>query len=259
MIHFFISFILSLLLAIVAYLKKATTKSALFLSFIFSFIITYCGGISSYLILLIVFLGSIIKNILFKKVPDNITKKEGAKDIFQILANVLLGTIFTILYKITNNSIYFIIYASTMAESLSDTLASDIGVHSKKEPLNILTFKKSIPGLSGNISLLGLVASFLGSFLIGFIFYLFKFNLIGFIIIIITGFLGSIFDSLLGATIQVKYKCSCCGNITEKTIHCQNKTNYYKGITFINNDTVNFLSNVFSVITSLLLIKILVI
>lgn len=256
MIYFFISFILSLLLAIVAYLKKAMTKSALFLSFIFSFIITYCGGISSYLILLVVFLGSIIKNILFKKVSDNITKKEGAKDIFQILANVLLGTIFTILYKITNNSIYFIIYASTMAESLSDTLASDIGVHSKKEPLNILTFKKSTPGLSGNITFLGLASAFIGSFLISLIYYAFSSSFIGILIITLSGFLGSICDSFLGATVQVKYKCSKCNIITEKTFHCENKTNYYQGLKFINNDTVNFLSNLIALLLSFILIKI---
>jgi len=135
-----------------------------------------------------------------------------------------------------------------MAESLADSLASDIGVLSKKSPINILTLKKSEPGLSGNISALGLASSFFGSLIIAIIFSIFNFQTSSLIIITLSGFLGAIFDSILGATIQVKYKCQKCSKIVEKKIHCEKETIYYKGIKIINNDTVNLISNVFAAI-----------
>ena len=141
-----------------------------------------------------------------------------------------------------------------MAESLSDSLASDIGVLSKRPPINILTFKKSIKGLSGNISLLGICLSLIGSLIISSIFYIFYHQFSSFLAILLSGFLGTIVDSVLGSTIQVKYKCQKCLQITEREEHCQIKTKYYKGFKFINNDCVNFLSNVSTSIISYIII-----
>ena len=171
-----LSITLSLLLTILAYIKKALTTNALLCAFIFACLITYFGGFISYLILVLVFLGTLIGSKIgaAKRIQINhdIIKKPHKKDTYQILANVGLGTFFIIIYGLTNNIIYLIIYASIMAESLSDSLASDIGVLSKKPPINILTFKKSIKGLSGNISLLGICSSLIGSLIISSIFFI---------------------------------------------------------------------------------------
>ena len=61
-----ISIILSLLLGLIAHLKKALTMPALILAVLFSTLITYFGGITSFIILVVVFLGSIITK-LFNK------------------------------------------------------------------------------------------------------------------------------------------------------------------------------------------------
>ncbi len=254
-----LSIILSLFLSLIALYKKAMTKPALLLACLFSIIITYYGGISSFLILTLTFvlstLASKIKSNERTKLTKDINTKINKKDLLQILANVGLGTLSIVIYAITNKSFYLAVYASIMAETLSDTLASDIGVLSKKEPINILTLKRSQPGLSGNISFLGLTASLIGSLSIASIYLLFNNNIIHFIIIIISGFLGALFDSFLGATIQVKYECPKCHTITEKLNHCDNNTNYYKGLKIFNNDLVNFTSNVFSAILSTFLLS----
>lgn len=255
-----ISIGLSFLLAIVAYLKKAMTNSALLLAFIFSCIITYYGGICSFLILTITFLGTILANKIGKEkrrgINENKIEKSKQKDIFQIIANVMTGTIMTIIYGLTNNKIFLVMYASIMAESLADTLASDIGVLSKKEPFNLRTWKVGEAGLSGNVSILGLVSSLMGSLIIGLIYFLAFKELSTFLIITFSGFLGALFDSFLGAFIQVKYKCSKCGEITEKKVHCNTKTEHFKGNKKINNDCINFLSNIFAGIISFIMKKI---
>lgn len=254
---FIISLILSLLLAIFGYIKKAMTTSALILAFLFALIITYFGGISSFLILVTVFLGTVITSKIRKKerlkINSNTIEKEGKKDIYQIIANVGTGAVTLILYDIYKEPFLLVVYASIMAESLADTLASDIGVLSKKAPINIVTLKRSEPGLSGNISALGLISSFIGSLIIAIVYSIFNFKISNLIIITLSGFLGAIFDSILGATIQVKYKCQKCAKITEKKTHCKKETTYYKGLKIINNDIVNLTSNIFAGIISALI------
>ena len=229
---------LSLLLGSLALVKKALTPAALLVAIIFSFIIAFFGGLTPFIILVIVFLGSIITKLFNKK---QIKEK---RKLIQIISNVGLPTLSIILFHLEKKDIYLLIYASIMAESLADTLASDIGILSKKDPINILTWHRSPKGLSGNISLLGLFSSLIGSILISLIYFIgIKNDLISSLIILLSGFIGSLIDSFLGALLQVKYKCSKCKKITEKRKHCNQKTNYYQGIKWIDNNMVNLLSN----------------
>lgn len=254
------SIILSFILALFAYLKKAMTLPALTLAFIFSIIISYYGGILAFIILTTVFLSTAltkkIKTTTRQKINESTTEKNGAKDIFQIIANVATGVIFIIIYHFTNNKVFLVSYACIMAESMADSLASDIGVLSKKEPINIITLKPSSRGLSGNISMLGLISSLIGSLIIGIIFTLFNQNLKYLVIILISSFMGTIIDSILGATIQVKFKCSKCQQITEKNEHCHQKTVYLTGLKIFNNDLVNLSSNILTGLISLLILTI---
>lgn len=233
-----ISILLSLLLGGMAYLKKALTIPALILAVIFSIIISYYGGLTSFIILVTVFLGSIITKLFQKE------KKKQSRNIIQIICNVGIPALSIIIYGLTRNNIYLLIYAAVMSESLADTLASDIGKLSKKEPVNILTWKRSKKGLSGNVSMLGLFSALIGSILIGIIYYIgMEQNFLSFVIIVLSGFLGSIIDSILGAIIQVKYQCQKCKEIVETKVHCQKTTIFYKGIKVIDNNMVNFLTN----------------
>ncbi len=234
------SIILSLLLGLLAFLKKALTYPAGILALIFAFIITYYGGLSAFIILSSVFIGSIITKLFNSK------QKGKKRRLIQIISNVGVATLAIILFKITSNDLYLLIYAAVMAESLADTLASDIGMLSKKEPINILTWEKSLKGLSGNITLLGLISSLVGAIIISIIYFIgIKASLRDALIIIISGFIGSLIDSFLGATIEVKYKCSKCKKITERKEHCGKKTSYYQGIKWVDNNLVNLLSNFF--------------
>ena len=52
------------------------------------------------------------------------------------------------------------------------------------------------------------------------------------------------FDSFLGATVQAQFKCSVCGKVTERIIHCNNNTKHTKGINWLNNDLVNLLAGI---------------
>lgn len=256
MSNYFISLLLTLLLIFIAICKKALTIPAIILSGICSFIICLLGGLPCFIILTSTFILAEFASSFHKKddIKKSINEKTGKRDFEQILLNVVPATLVLIIWSVTKNKIFLVIYASTCAEVLADTLGSDIGILSKKTPINIITLKKSFPGLSGNITLLGLFSELIGAGCIGIIYYfMINNNIIELTIIILSGFLGGLFDSFLGAIGQIKYKCTICQIITEKKVHCDKNTKYYCGIKWIDNDIVNLFSNIFSISLSLIL------
>jgi uncharacterized membrane protein len=74
------------------------------------------------------------------------------------------------------------------------------------------------------------------------------------VIICFTGLLSNLFDSLLGATLQVRFRCSRCDTLTERTSHCAAPTTYHSGIHILTNDGVNFGASVFSALTAYVLL-----
>ena len=126
---------------------------------------------------------------------------------------------------------------------MADTTATEIGMLSHSPPRLIYNpFKKVEKGLSGGVTLLGLLSSLIvSSLFIGFAMILMQVTDISFLISILLGsFFGNITDSLLGALLQGKYKCTVCGKVVESSFHCGTDTEKIQGFSWINNHTVNF-------------------
>jgi uncharacterized membrane protein len=99
------------------------------------------------------------------------------------------------------------------------------------------------------VSLAGTVASVAGTLFIALLAFAGNRTSIGDVSIVwpvfIGGFVGALADSLLGATIQSRRWCGTCRRETERTVHdCGAATTPQRGLVWINNDVVNFVSTI---------------
>ncbi len=240
----YIAVLLPSLLALFALYKNKITVSGTIAAWIMGIIITYVGGIYAFIALALTFFLTILSDKLKKKDRDE------KRTIYQMFSNVLTATCALIIYYFKQSEIFIVMYYAVMGGSLADTLASSIGSLAKGKNINPLTFKKMNKGESGAVSSLGLSASFLGGFVIGAVYYLSGGDIVNYLIIIIMSALDSYADSVMGAYLQGKYKCSKCNKISEYKEHCGEKTTLIRGFNFINNDIVNLLSNIIVFITT---------
>jgi uncharacterized protein (TIGR00297 family) len=200
-------------------------------------------------------------------------EKTSQRDALQVLSNDIVPLSFGMLYfmqvilpklAIENNvfsittdptSTYFITVFVAFAVHTADTWATEIGILSKKTPRSIINpFKTVSPGTSGGITILGSIASLLGSGLIALCYIILGIAfsshvdiirlLANGLLILISGFLGAMIDSLEGMTIQGIYFCEICQKETEKNPHrrCGNHTYLKRGFKIVNNDIVNLSS-----------------
>ncbi len=124
------------------------------------------------------------------------------------------------------------------------------------------------PGVSGGVTLLGELSSFLGSstialtylgiqYLLKSLGYINSVNTWLTVIVLVLGYLGEVLDSIFGALFQPKYRCPRCGVMTDREVHvCGERTIRIMGSYDLENEDVNLLVSaviVASSITALLL------
>jgi uncharacterized protein (TIGR00297 family) len=174
-----------------------------------------------------------------------------------VLANGSLCAVFAVAYGMSTYRPFLWAYIGAVSTSMADTLATEFGLLNPHEPRLITDLGRKIPaGTSGGVSPYGEGASLLGSTLLSAVAWFVGFGSKGSIVPIlglVSGFLGSTFDSLLGATIQVKFVCEVCGRTVEKRVHCGRAASPASGLRFMDNNLVNFLATLFGAASCVIL------
>ncbi|MEJ2635738.1 MAG: DUF92 domain-containing protein [Calditrichia bacterium] len=182
---------------------------------------------------------------------DLIFEKGSRRDYAQVFANGGVAGLLMIAYVLFPDPVFYLLYLGSLAAAMADTWATEIGVLIGQQPRLIYNLKPVPSGTSGGITFAGLFGGLLGAFILSLSGSFFLPNpeiasvYIALAVISLGGLLGSLVDSLLGATLQVQYVCSVCGKVTEKRVHCNGtQTSSVKGLSWMNNDTVNLANTV---------------
>lgn len=239
------TFLTGLLLGIAVFLPVFLSRSidlygSLFaLGMVVSF---YClGGVFALAVLLLAYGTIALISVLRKKL---LGKTEHGRGFLQILINGGFGTLAMLAYGVTGHRGLLIVSLVAIGGCFVDSVSSDVGTLSKKAPYDLLRRKAVPAGLSGGISLLGTLCALLASACIAAA-TVWQLSLHWTDGLILTGLMfgQSLLDSLLGSGLQVKYRCSTCGCLTEKKNHCRQNTQYHSGLTWMDNNMVNLLSS----------------
>ncbi|MCX6804271.1 MAG: DUF92 domain-containing protein [Candidatus Diapherotrites archaeon] len=133
-------------------------------------------------------------------------KKHEKRNILNVLGNsspalVMLALIFVFPQ---NSHILELAFFGAVSAALADTLSSEIGFYSKKQPVMITTFKKVAKGTDGGITLLGEYAALFGGIVIAIIYFAAGGSIIESVLILFAGLVGSNVDSVFGGVFETK-------------------------------------------------------
>ncbi len=211
LIGFLINFFLILVFYRIPIMTKNGWISAGILGTILWTSLSWQGWLS---VLAYLILGSIVTKIGYKyKNRKGIAEKRGGKrGPENVWGSAATGLFFAICIKlnITDKILLEVAFASSFAAKLADTFGSEIGKRFGSKTFLITNFEKVSKGTEGGISLEGTFASFLGSILMTSIMFLLGIIRLKsqFYIASISGFIATIFESLIGAKFQEKYNLS---------------------------------------------------
>ena len=186
------------------------------------------------------------------------------RDLGQVLANAGFGALLALAYAFQPDALLLAGFVGAMATVTGDTWATELGVLSRRPPRSITTWKRVEPGTSGGVSARGTLASLAGSLTIGLAVWCFlaldrawggaaieRAGTMGagwaaFLVLTaaLGGMAGSLFDSLLGATVQGIYYSQSRAKETEKRLETDGSLNrHVRGWRWLGNDWVNLFSS----------------
>lgn len=258
---------ISVLIGALAYWRKSLSKSGVLGAILVGTTIFGLGGWVWGLLLIAFFvLSSALSHFkaAAKEVVTEKFDKGGRRDLGQTLANGGVGALIAIAFFGLPDPLWMAAFAGAMATVNADTWATELGVLSRRPPRLITSGQVVEPGTSGGISLLGTAATLAGALAMG---------LIAVLLVLVDGLLGgpvnallgesgiwggvrlippallgglagSLFDSLLGATVQAIYYSPRRGKETEKKIDPDGTPNeHQRGWPWLTNDWVNAISS----------------
>jgi len=236
-----------LVIAVVAHTLRLLTAGGAAATFLMAAIIFGIGGWLWTLPILVFFLASSFLSKLGgkrKRQYELLYEKSNMRDAGQVIANGGVATVLVVLwYMFPSMAFVYTGFVGAIAAATADTWGTEIGTLAGGTPRSIVSLKNVEKGTSGGVSVIGLAGGVLGAALIAATAMLFpQPQAIGNFaaVMVAAGLVGTLTDSLLGATLQAQFHCANCGKTTERRDHCSTSTRLVRGLRWMNNDVVNF-------------------
>jgi uncharacterized protein (TIGR00297 family) len=174
-----------------------------------------------------------------------IVQKGGPRDASQVLANGGVFAAGAALSASGGDGFWAVAGLGALSASAADTWATEIGTLSDAAPRSVATWRRVPVGTSGGVTILGSVASVAGALFVAAAAALLGWPPATAVAALAGGIVGSLLDSVLGATVQLRRWCEACGMETEQSVHrCGTVTRYRRGLRWVENDAVNLLATI---------------
>lgn len=186
----------------------------------------------------------------------DIAAKSARRDAVQVMANGGIPALCALLHILHPSSVWPAAFAGAVAAATADTWGTEIGALSPTPPVLITTGRRVPPGTSGGVTALGCGGAALGALVISIGASLLLAPISGVLAVALAGLIGSVVDSVLGATVQEIRLCPVCAARTEQVVHraCGARTVRIRGIPHLDNDAVNALACAAGSLATLVLI-----
>lgn len=138
-----------------------------------------------------------------RKMALGLAERREGRSARQVVANLAAAALGSIFYGITGNRAWLVVIVAALAEAAIDTVASEIGQVGRTDARLITTWQRVPAGTDGGITAPGCIAGAAAGMLLAVLAAasgLFPASQIW--IAASAGFLGMLFDSFLGATVQ---------------------------------------------------------
>ncbi len=249
--------ILAATAAIVSYRLRFLSASGAVATFLLATIVFGFGGWKWTIPILAFFVLSSLLSKFGKRRKahlDLVFEKGSRRDHAQVAANGGIAGALMIAHMFLGSPIFYAMYLGSLAAATADTWATELGTLGKSRPRLVTNWQAVEAGTSGGVSLRGTLSGMAGAACIGLSGSLFVAADLRWSVIaaaIISGFVGSLADSLLGATVQAQYHCPDCNKRTEKRQHCgDQQTELISGFSWLQNDAVNLAATAVGALTA---------
>jgi uncharacterized protein (TIGR00297 family) len=181
--------------------------------------------------------------------------KGATRDAVQVIANGGVATVCAVAAGVlatagrSDASAWVAAGVCAVAAASGDTWSTEIGAFSRTAPRRITDLRRVDAGTSGGVSLLGTSAAPLGGMLVGAA-GLARPDLMAAASWLAAGaaagLVGSLIDSVLGATVQGQWRCTACSRVQDARVHpgCDRPGELCRGVAWLDNDGVNALATV---------------
>ncbi len=274
MLELVIGVVLIMALSWLSLNKRYIDLGGLIIAIIMGILSLICN-FSLFLLLVIFFLSSSFLTKLGYNIKyrNGVAESKFGRSYKQVLGAGLVPIIFVLLELITSkffnlnfmNDLFIMGFLGSLNTSMADTWAVEIGVLSSEKPRLITNLKKKVPkGVSGGVTILGEIASFIGSLVFAFFSSLFTYcgflklkipSFKVFLVTLIAGFLGEKIDSIIGACFQRKFFCEKCKVMSDYVIHkCGFECKFVYGVKWFTNEITNIIATFVGGLIAILLI-----
>jgi uncharacterized protein (TIGR00297 family) len=175
------------------------------------------------------------KRLAIKRTP--FTQPDAPRNWKQAAANVGVPVLFAVAACYNYQASFTFAAFAALACASADTWSSEIGVLSRKTPVFLVSRKNVQTGVSGGVTALGSISAIVGSLLIASVYYAYYSRITEAWCILVLGFLGALFDSLIGELFQAKY-------LTQTNNYSDDMASgkLVKGFEIISNNAVNLIA-----------------